>query len=582
MLNKRELLHISITYVKKKDYKRLDQTDMFLLINNLIQYKDTKETKLQNGLAPGIPPPMDSDSDAISLAFLISLSVTFAIIMILLIMVAAYITFCSADESQYDEEAGVRRPHDIGNRRLPLSGIFKKRHNDLLLDASFTQSPYGIDHCGDGSDDEAEIEAFKKMEIEELKKMSSSETEFYERAKEFQRQNPPVVTRFGSFISDDDLLFLKDRGIQSYFLLPSINDNVDKVGHFLPSFLIQDKLDITFTKYNKSSSTILNYPLPYNKRDAVYFEVKVFKHQKRSNSIFSIGLTTIPYPYFRPPGMSNFSIAYESTGKLRINNPFSAATLLPRLEEGDIVGFGYRYRTGTIFITHNGKKLMDVTQNVHIDLFLSLGAINASYTRTYTMDGLLEDPDNINLRNKIDNNGEIDLGAKLNQSYNIHKDEIDSDLIELNLNLGQIGFVFIEANVKKYSFGSVFGEIGIPPSYNGIVNGNKDVVLQKGDELPPEYISDSELDEIAHPRREILEGTSSMLQGPDENLGKYSSINNNNNKNNKNKKNNNNDLNLVEDTDSTETTPLISLTNKSKRVKKNSKRHKKKKGKRRG
>lgn len=47
---------------------------------------------------------MDSDSAAISLAFLISLSITFAILMLILVVIAAYVTFCGDDESEYDEE----------------------------------------------------------------------------------------------------------------------------------------------------------------------------------------------------------------------------------------------------------------------------------------------------------------------------------------------------------------------------------------------------------------------------------------------------------------------------------------------
>lgn len=469
---------------------------MFLLFK-VDSSLSSNELLSQNGFPPGMSPPMDSDTDAINLAFLISLSVTFAIVMILLIMVVAYITFCGGDESRYDEEAGVRRPHDIGNRRLPLSGIFTKRHNGLLLDGSFIQSSsYGsVGNGGGGGDDES----FKKMEMEAVKKMSSFEIEYYKRAKEFQRETPPLITRFGSYMSDTDLMFLKDRGIQSYFLLPSINDNVDKVGHFLPSFHIQDKLDILFTKYNKSSSTILNFPLPYNRRDAVYFEVKIFKHLKKSNSVFSIGLSTIPYPYFRPPGMCNFSIAYESTGKLRINNPFGAATLLPKLEEGDVVGFGYRYKSGTIFITHNGKKLMDIIENVHVDLFLSVGCMNASYTRTYTYDGLVEDADNIG----ADSIDEM-LNDTLRRVHDIHVEEIESDVVELNVNLGQLGYVFIEANVKKYSFGSVYGEIGIPPLYDGMSN---DVVLQKGEEVaPPVYKSDDTIAEGDVAEGDIVEG----------------------------------------------------------------------------
>lgn len=448
----------------------------------MLSFKNTAVhiPEVMGEMPPQIPPqvpPIDSDSAAISLAFLISLSVTFAILMIILIMVAAYVTFCGADEAEFDEESGQNAGNGSRLSGRPFSLLFNKKHSGILLDSSFT-SPGAFD----------DTEELREREQQEFSKMSNFEIELYKRAKEFQKMSPPNVSEFGSYLNSNDQTYIKDRGIQSYFFLPSINDNTDRQGHFLPSFIIQDKLDVAFTKFNTSSSTVMNYPLPYNKKDAVYFEVKVYRHNPLSNSIFSIGLSTVPYPYFRIPGMSNFSIAYESTGKLRINNPFSASTLLPKLQEGDIVGFGYKYRTGTIFITHNGKKLMDVTQNVNIDLFVSIGAFNAAYTRNYTIEGLKEDPDNIDLQTALAEGREPHISTELMKIHNPHdsSDFIESDDIELNVNLGQIGYVFIEANVKKYSFGSIFGEIGIPPAYNGSEL-NKDTVLQKGEELPPNY-----------------------------------------------------------------------------------------------
>lgn len=422
--------------------------------------------------------PIDG-SGTISLAFLISLSVTFALLMVVLVVVAVYVTFCGADEAEYDEETGAGSRSSSGG----LQSFFSKRRSGILLDSSFT-SPGQFD-------DEA---ALQQQEDQELPRMSEFEVELYNRAKDFQKISPPNVREFGTFLNETDLQFIRDRGLQSYFFLPSINDNTDSQGNFLPSLLVQDKLDVAFTKFNKSSSTVLNYPLPFNKKGAVYFEVKVFKHKPDSNSVFSIGLTTCPYPYFRIPGMSVYSIAYESTGKLRINNPFAASTLLPKLQEGDVVGFGYRYRTGTIFITHNGKKLMDVTQNVGIDLFVSLGSMNGAFTRTYTRDGLLEDPDNIELREALAENREVELPRDLERVHDMHQEsDLVSDEVELNVNLGQLGFVFVEANVKKYAFGNLFGEIGVPPSYNG-AEIKKDTVLQKGEDLPPKYGDDGDPD----------------------------------------------------------------------------------------
>ena len=448
------------------------------------------------------PPPGDSDAETISIAFLISLAVTFALLMVILLVVATYVTFCTGDESDYDEEmANGPNGQRLRNINRPFRRLFKGKHSDTLLGSDFT--------CPNDLDDEDKL---KELEKKSFAKMSNFEIELYKRAKELQGLSPPIADEFGSYLKPSDTAFIKDRGIQAFFFLPSINDNIDKIGHFLPSFTIQDKLDILFTKHNQSSSTVLNYPLPYNKKDAVYFEVKIFKHLINSNSIFSVGLSTVPYPYFRIPGMCKFSIAYESTGKLRINNPFNASTLLPKLEEGDVVGFGYKFKTGTIFITHNGKRLMDVTEDVDLDLFPCVGAFNASYTRTYTIDGLLDDPDNIDLRTILSEGGHLDVPEKLQRVHDPHDehDSIESDEVELNVNLGQLGFVFIEANVKKYAFNSIYGEIGIPPSYNG-KEAKKDTLLQKGEELPPAYPESSFIPEIPQSNANVRQGTSQSL-----------------------------------------------------------------------
>ncbi|SMN18854.1 similar to Saccharomyces cerevisiae YKL124W SSH4 Specificity factor required for Rsp5p-dependent ubiquitination and sorting of cargo proteins at the multivesicular body [Maudiozyma saulgeensis] len=463
------------------------------------------------------PPPGDSDTETISIAFLISLSVTFAVLMVMLLIIATYVTFCGGDESDYDEErANGVNGNRIRNLNRPFRRLFTGKHSNILLGSDFT-SPTELDDPG----------KLAALEKEAFQKMSPFEIELYMRAKELQELCPPLTDEFGSYLKPSDTTFIKDRGIQAFFFLPSINDNIDKIGNFLPSFIIQDKLDILFTKYNQSASTVLNYPLPYNKKDAVYFEAKVYKHMVDSNSIFSIGLSTVPYPYFRIPGMSKFSIAYESTGKLRINNPFEASTLLPKLEEGDVVGFGYKYKSGTIFITHNGKKLMDVTEDVDVDLFPCVGSFNASYTRTYTTDGLLEDPDNVELRSSLSENGQVELPEKLQRVHNPHneRDAIESDEVELQVNLGQLGFVFIEANVKKYAFNSIYGEIGIPPSYNGN-EAKKDTILQKGEELPPAYPKGSYVPQIPGSNNNSLPGTSHSLESYERISSTYDRVHN--------------------------------------------------------
>ena len=71
---------------------------------------------------------------------------------------------------------------------------------------------------------------------------------------------------------------------------------------------------------------------------------------------------------------------------------------------------------------------------------------------------------------------------------------------KFQVNLGQLGFVWIEANVRKYGFVStsdykkISGDRGLAslPQYDKvIVEGDK--VLDKGEELPPRY-PEEELD----------------------------------------------------------------------------------------
>jgi hypothetical protein len=87
----------------------------------------------------------------------------------------------------------------------------------------------------------------------------------------------------------------------------------------------------------------------------------------------------------------------------------------PQFVQGDVVGVGYRPRTGTIFFTRNGKKLEDVAHGLKLqNLFPAVGA---------------------------------------NGPCTVH------------VNFGQSGFVFIEANVKKWGLAPMTGSLAPPPPY---------------------------------------------------------------------------------------------------------------------
>jgi len=80
-----------------------------------------------------------------------------------------------------------------------------------------------------------------------------------------------------------------------------------------------------------------------------------------------------------------------------------------------VIGVGYRPRTGTIFFTRNGKKLDDVAHGLKTqNFFPTIGA-----------------------------NGPC----------------------QIHVNFGQLGFVFIEANVKKWGLAPMTGSLAPPPPY---------------------------------------------------------------------------------------------------------------------
>ncbi|CUM66327.1 uncharacterized protein PRCAT00003989001 [Priceomyces carsonii] len=285
----------------------------------------------------------------------------------------------------------------------------------------------------------------------------------YLKGEEFVKNNPPNFQniRGKSFTHEDDLS-IRERGIGAF--------EFEQEQDILHSrYIVADKTEVIFQNNDAPYSTataVLNLALPVKNRphsDTVYFETKVFEYPNDNpNGHFSIGLVTKPYPsHFRLPGYNTFSIGYESTGNLKINKPFPAplqqhqgeqsqynAFVLPPLQQGDVVGFGYVIPTGTIFITRNGRKLMDVMKSCFIDLYPAVGCFltNAKF----------------------------------------------------QVNIGQLGFVWIEANVRKYGFIStsdykkIVGDRGLAslPEYTNVLKNDSDKVLEKGEELPPRYPED--------------------------------------------------------------------------------------------
>jgi len=100
--------------------------------------------------------------------------------------------------------------------------------------------------------------------------------------------------------------------------------------------------------------------------------------------------------------------------------------------QGDVIGVGYRPRMGTVFFTRNGKKLDDVAHGLKTQNFFPTVGANGPCT--------------------------------------------------VHVNFGQMGFVFIEANVKKWGLAPMMGSLAPPPPY-GSEQGS--ILLEAGREGAP-------------------------------------------------------------------------------------------------
>ena len=114
-------------------------------------------------------------------------------------------------------------------------------------------------------------------------------------------------------------------------------------------------------------------------------------------------------------GWHKCSLAYVSSGERRYNQPFRGTAYGPEYVQGDVIGVGYRPRTGSVFFTRNGKKLDDVAHGLKSQNFFPTIGSNSPCT--------------------------------------------------VLVNFGQSGFVFIEANVKKWGLAPMTGSLAPPPPY---------------------------------------------------------------------------------------------------------------------
>ncbi|KAG6336944.1 hypothetical protein ID866_2138 [Astraeus odoratus] len=244
---------------------------------------------------------------------------------------------------------------------------------------------------------------FEGVESRWLESVAEPVRRTYLRAKDYQLQYPPNSQPTDITLSQ--FVSIQEKGVSAWCFEPD-----DLTINFL---LVHARTEITFLPDPATASCVQsNLPLP-KLNEVYYWEVKMFDLPE--TTIVAVGLATKPYPAFRLPGFSRHSVAYHSNGDKCYNYPFTATPLGSSLKEGDVLGVGYRPRTGTVFFTRNGRKIEDAFIGFNrYNLFPTIGA-----------DG----------------------------PCSVH------------VNFGQAGFVFIEANVKKWGLAPSVGTLAPPPAY---------------------------------------------------------------------------------------------------------------------
>ncbi|KAF7731868.1 Rsp5p-dependent ubiquitination, sorting of cargo proteins at the multivesicular body [Apophysomyces ossiformis] len=222
----------------------------------------------------------------------------------------------------------------------------------------------------------------------------------YEMAKAWQEQHPPdsIVTD----ITSPQYIAIQEKGVSAF----------EFVWEPDTTCFVAARTEIQFMDGECCVQT--NLPLP-RMQEVYYWEAKMF--EKPDTTTVAVGLTTKPYPSWRLPGegWNRFSVGYFSNdGRRYSSSPFNGKPYGLMFNHGDVIGVGYRPRTGTVFFTRNGRKMEDAKRGLRRNLFPTIGA-----------------------------NGPC----------------------QVHVNLGQSGFVFIEANVKRWGLAPSQGTLAPPPAY---------------------------------------------------------------------------------------------------------------------
>lgn len=265
-----------------------------------------------------------------------------------------------------------------------------------------------------------------------------------QRARDFQATHPP--TSLPTAITLSQYLTIQEKGVAAWSFEPDYES--------LPPILVQARTELTFLADGEglppseggACSVQTNLPIPRS-NDVYYFEAKLFEISPGTTLAF--GLSTKPFPSFRLPGTCKYSVAYDSNGQASYNYPFTAHPIGTPLLEGDVLGVGYKPRTGTVFYTRNGKRLDPPPLDGAFHAFGNGSGGNQQRTPSHAQ------------ANSEGSNGNPTNSSPLDLFPTVGS----TGAAVVHVNFGQAGFVFIEANVKKWGLAPMSGTLAPPPAY---------------------------------------------------------------------------------------------------------------------
>ncbi|WFD43191.1 Protein ssh4 [Malassezia psittaci] len=234
----------------------------------------------------------------------------------------------------------------------------------------------------------------------------------HERAVQWCIQHPPTSPR-DTDITMAQFLGIQEKGVSAWSFDPAYESNVGAMVSARTEVQFFDDSPGMAAEEGGACTMQTNLPIP-KMNDVYYWEVKMFT--KPESTTVAVGLASKPYPPFRFPGYCKHSVGYMSDdGSKCFNHPFHAQSYGPAYVQGDVIGIGYRPRTGSVFFSRNGRRLEEAFIGLsHNNVFPTLAANGAA---------------------------------------------------ELHVNLGQAGFVLIEANVKRWGLAPMTGTLAPPPAY---------------------------------------------------------------------------------------------------------------------